>query len=165
MLAERLTTGAARIADALLLAFPALAAEEPQRRLVSVGSDTLEPIFRAWGDELELRIPGIVFELHATGSTTAPPALSIGRSQLAPMSRPMTDGEAAAFEEARGHPPISVRVALDALAVYVHRDNPLRGLSIPQLDGIFSSTYACGGREVSRWGDVVLGALTRKPLH
>ena len=64
--------------------------------------------------------------------------------------------EATVALHALGYKPVEVKVAIDALAVFVHKDNPIKGLSMQQVDSIFSSTRKCGGRKAERWGDMGL---------
>ena len=132
--------------------------------LTSVGSDTLRVVVQQWGDAFAKLYPDIRFDMEAEGSATGPVALTEGRSNLAPMSREMNDAEVEAYERAFGYEPTAVRVALDALAVYVHKDNPIRGLTLEQLDGIFSADQACGGDAITAWGDVLLGAIAEQPI-
>jgi phosphate transport system substrate-binding protein len=74
------------------------------------------------------------------------------------MSRLMKDKEVDAFEKKFGYKPTAIAVAIDALAIFVHKDNPIQGLSVPQVDAIFSSTRTCGAPgDMSDWGDVGLG--------
>lgn len=69
----------------------------------------------------------------------------------------MKSKEIEAFEKRFGYKPTEIRVAIDALAVFVHKDNPIEGLRIDQVDAIFSSTRKCGAdKEVTRWSDVGL---------
>jgi len=73
------------------------------------------------------------------------------------MSRLMKDKEVEAFEKRHGYKPTPVAVAIDALAVFVHKDNPIAGLTIEQTDAIFSSTRSCGGpADIERWGQLGL---------
>lgn len=130
-----------------------------------VGSDTMSDLVASWVEAFEARHPGVEIELRSRGSGTGPPALVASEAHLAPMSRRMTADEIRAFREAHGVAPVFVRVALDALAVYVHRDNPLRGITLDQLDGIFSRTRRCGGRPVHRWGQLVYGSLAERPIR
>ncbi len=83
------------------------------------------------------------------------------------MSRKMKDKELEAFERRYGYKPTAIRVAIDALAVYVHKDNPVEGMTIPQVDAVFSSTRKCGYRsDISRWGDLGLtGAWERRDIQ
>ena len=104
--------------------------------------------------------------IEGKGSATAPPALLEGASQFAPMSRPMTAEEIDAFEKKYGYKATGFRVAVDALAVYVHKDNPIQCLTLQQLNRIFSSTYkVAGGGKIKTWGDVGLsGEWATKPI-
>lgn len=124
--------------------------------LSSVGSDTLANMMTLWAEEFRKQYPNINPQIQAAGSSTAPPALTEGTSQFGPMSRKMKPNEEEAFIKRYGYKPTPIRVAIDALAVFAHKDNPIEGLTIEQLDGIFSSTLRCGGSAVSRWGDLGL---------
>ena len=123
----------------------------------SVGSDTLANLMTLWAEEFKRLYPNVNVQIQAAGSSTAPPALTEGTSNLGPMSRLMKDKEVEAFEKRHGYKPTPVPVAIDALAVFVHKDNPLEGLSLQQVDAIFSSTRTCGGAEdVTNWGQLGL---------
>ncbi len=125
--------------------------------LSSVGSDTLANLMAMWADKFKSLYPNVKVQIQAAGSSTAPPALTEGTSNLGPMSRKMKSRELEAFERKYGYKPTRIRVAIDALAVYVHKDNPIAGLTIPQVDAIFSSTRKCGyPRDISTWGDLGL---------
>ncbi|MCT7941564.1 PstS family phosphate ABC transporter substrate-binding protein [Shewanella holmiensis] len=124
--------------------------------LSSVGSDTLANMMTLWAEEFKHIYPNVNIQIQAAGSSTAPPALTEGTSQFGPMSRKMKPNEVESFEKHFGYQPTAIRVAIDALAVFVHKDNPIKGLSIEQIDGIFSSTNKCGGKQVERWGDLGL---------
>ncbi len=127
--------------------------------LSSVGSDTLANLMTLWAEEYKRFYPNVNIQIQAAGSSTAPPALTEGTSNIGPMSRRMKDGELAAFEEKFGYKPTAVPVAIDALAVYVHKDNPVTGMSIEQVDAIFSITRKCGGEtDIATWGDLGLTA-------
>lgn len=123
--------------------------------LSSVGSDTLANMVTFWSEEFKRHYPSVNIQVQAAGSSTAPPALTEGTSNFGPMSRKMKSKEIEAFEQRHGYKPTPVRVAIDALAVFVHKDNPIEGLTIPQVDAIFSSTRKCGlSQQVRRWGDL-----------
>jgi phosphate transport system substrate-binding protein len=123
----------------------------------SVGSDTLANLMTLWAEEFKRLYPNVNVQIQAAGSSTAPPALTEGTSNLGPMSRLMKDKEVEAFEKRHGYKPTPVPVAIDALAVFVHKDNPLEGLSLQQVDAIFSSTRTCGGAEdITNWGQLGL---------
>ncbi|RJG51344.1 PstS family phosphate ABC transporter substrate-binding protein [Motilimonas pumila] len=125
--------------------------------LSSVGSDTLANMMTFWAEEFKRQYPNVNIQIQAAGSSTAPPALTEGTSQFGPMSRKMKSKEIEAFEKRYGYKPTPVRVAIDALAVFVNKDNPIEGLTIAQVDQIFSSTLKCGGnKQAERWSDVGL---------
>ena len=126
--------------------------------LSSVGSDTLNNLMTFWAEGFARHYPNVKIQIEGKGSSTAPPALISGTAQLGPMSRPMKSSEIDDFEKKYGYKPTAIGVALDALAVYVNKDNPIQNLSIEQLDGIFSSTRSCGASEnITRWGQAGLG--------
>ena len=125
--------------------------------LSSVGSDTLANLMTLWAEQFSSQYPNVNIQIQAAGSSTAPPALTEGTANLGPMSRKMKDKELAEFEAKFNYKPTPVRVAIDALAVYVHKDNPLAGLTIAQVDAVFSTTRKCGAAaDVRRWGGVGL---------
>ncbi len=125
--------------------------------LSSVGSDTLANLMTLWAEEYKRVYPNVNIQIQAAGSSTAPPALTEGTSNLGPMSRKMKSKEIQKFEEKFGYKPTAIRVALDALAVYVNKDNPIKGMTIPQVDAIFSSTRKCGyDKDITTWGDLGL---------
>jgi phosphate transport system substrate-binding protein len=116
----------------------------------SVGSDTLSNEVELWAKGYKALYPDVTIEFEAKGSATTPPALLHGASQFGPMSVPMTANELDAFEKKFGYRPASFRVAVDALAVYVNKDNPIRCLTLPQVDQIFSSTRkGSGGKTIN----------------
>jgi phosphate transport system substrate-binding protein len=135
--------------------------------LSSVGSDTLANLMTLWAEEFKKLYPSVNVQVQAAGSSTAPPALTEGTANLGPMSRPMKDNEIEAFEQRHGYKPTAVPVAIDALAVYVHKDNPIAALTIPQVDAIFSATRSCGhDKDITTWGALGLpGAWAPRPLQ
>ncbi|MGE0623036.1 MAG: PstS family phosphate ABC transporter substrate-binding protein [Pseudomonadales bacterium] len=164
---------------ALLSALPPLAAaENPELpayervsgisgNLSSTGSDTLANLMTLWTEAFKKAYPNVNIQVQAAGSSTAPPALTEGTSNFGPMSREMKDKEIEAFEARFGYKPTPIRVAIDALAVYVHKDNPIESLSLPQVDAIFSVTRRCGAAaEINRWGELGLtGSWSDRPLQ
>ena len=135
--------------------------------LSSVGSDTLANLMTLWAEEFNRVYPNVNIQIQAAGSSTAPPALTERTSNFGPMSREMRDNEIESFENRFGYPPTAIPVAIDALAVFVHKDNPLEGLSMAQVDAIFSSTLRCGlSSPVSNWGQVDLtGPWARRDIQ
>ncbi|GLT15444.1 PstS family phosphate ABC transporter substrate-binding protein [Vibrio algivorus] len=118
----------------------------------SVGSDTLATLTSVWAEDFQRIYPNINMQLQSSGSSTAPTALTEGTSQLGPMSRPMKAKELEAFERHYGYPPVQLKIAIDAIGIFVHKDNPIKGLNFSQVDAIFSSTLKCGATEpLNKW--------------
>lgn len=131
--------------------------------LSSVGSDSLANLMTFWAEDFKKQYPNVNIQIQAAGSSTAPPAITEGTANLGPMSRAMKETEIAAFEKKHGHKPTAVPVAIDALAVFVHKDNPIKGLTIAQVDAIFSATRKCGApADITSWGQVGLGGAFEK---
>ncbi len=135
--------------------------------LTSIGSDTLANLMTLWAEEFKKNYPNVNIQIQAAGSSTAPPALAEGTANMGPMSRTMKDSEIQTFEARYGYRPTAVPVAIDALAVYVHKDNPIEGLTIAQVDAIFSSTRRCSsGQDITRWGELGLtDAWANRPIQ
>lgn len=134
--------------------------------LSSVGSDTLANLMTLWAEEFNRAYPNVNIQIQAAGSSTAPPALTEGTSNLGPMSREMKDDELEAFEDKYGYKPTAIPVAVDALAVLVNKDNPVKGLTMEQVDAIFSSTNKCGGeKSIESWGDAGVAAWGPKSIQ
>lgn len=126
--------------------------------LNSVGSDTLNNMMALWAEEFKSIYPNVNIQVEGKGSSTAPPALIEGSAQIGPMSRMMKAEEIDKFEAKYGYKPTAVPVALDALAVFVNKDNPIEGLSLAEVDEVFSSTYKRGGNPIDTWGGLGLSA-------
>ncbi len=135
--------------------------------LSSVGSDTLANLMALWTEEFTHLYPNVNVQVQAAGSSTAPPALTEGTSNFGPMSRKMKDKELQSFEKKHGYKPTAIAVAIDALAVYVHKDNPIKGMTIAEVDAIFSSTRKCKAKkDIKKWGDVGLkGSWKNKSIQ
>ncbi|MDB6061146.1 MAG: phosphate-binding protein [Verrucomicrobiaceae bacterium] len=135
--------------------------------LSSVGSDTLANLMTMWAEEYKRQYPNVNIQIQAAGSSTAPPALTEGTANIGPMSRKMKDEETGAFEKKFGYKPTAIPVAIDALAVFVHKDNPIKGLTMQQVDAIFSSNRTCGANSgIDNWGQAGLtGAWATRELQ
>jgi phosphate transport system substrate-binding protein len=122
--------------------------------LNSVGSDTLNNLMTLWAEGFQKLYPNVKIQIEGKGSSTAPPALIAGTAQLGPMSRDMKASEIDEFEKKYGYKPTVVRVSLDALSVYVNKDNAVTQLTLPQVDAIFGKTRKGGAKNVSDWSQV-----------
>ena len=134
--------------------------------LNSIGSDTLNNLMTLWSEGFRKIYPNVVVQIEGKGSSTAPPALIQGTAQLGPMSRRMKNKELVAFEKKFGYKPTAVGVALDALAVYVNKDNPLKAISLQEVDAVFSRNRRGGlPRDIVTWGRLGLGGRwARTPI-
>jgi phosphate transport system substrate-binding protein len=134
--------------------------------LNSIGSDTLNNLMTFWSESFRKEYPNVRIQVEGKGSSTAPPALIAGTSQLGPMSRAMKNEEIDAFTKKYGYKPTQIGVALDSLAVFVHKDNPIKGLSLQEVDAIFSKTHKGGiSEDYTTWGQVGLtGSWAKTPF-
>lgn len=132
----------------------------------SIGSDTLNNLMTLWAEAFNKVYPNVKVQIEGKGSATAPPALIAGTAQLGPMSRPMKGSEIDAFEKKFGYKPTAIRVAVDALAVYVNKDNPIKCMTMAQVDAVFSKSRRYGYKEdVRTWGQLGLtGEWASRPL-
>lgn len=132
----------------------------------SVGSDTMNNLMTLWCEGFTKDYPNVKCQIEGKGSSTAPPALIEGTAQFGPMSRAMKSKEVDEFEKAFGYPPTEVPTAIDTLAVFVNKDNPIECLSIEQVDAIFSKNRKCGGAEdIATWGQLgATGDWANKPI-
>jgi phosphate transport system substrate-binding protein len=119
-----------------------------------------------WAEGFKKFYPGVNVQVEGKGSSTAPPALLEGTAQLGPMSRDMKTEETDLFVKKFGYKPTRLRTCLDALAVYVHKDNPLQSMTMAQVDAAFSKTRKYGHAEdITTWGQLGLtGDWARKPI-
>jgi phosphate transport system substrate-binding protein len=134
----------------------------------SVGSDTMNNLMTLWAEGFRQFYPAVLIEIEGKGSSTAPPALIQGQSSFGPMSREMKAREVNDFQRKYGYKPTKLRTAVDMLAVYVHRNNPIakKGLTMEELDGIFSQTRKTGHANVKTWGELGLGGEWKnKPIN
>src|SRR6266581_5146879 len=134
--------------------------------LSSVGSDTLNNLMTHWAESFSRFYPNAKVQIEGKGSSTAPPALIAGTAQLGPMSREMKGTEIDQFEKKFGYKPLPIRTSVDALAVFVNKDNPIKCLSMSQVDAIFSKSRRTGHKEdINMWGQVGLtGEWAGKPI-
>jgi len=132
----------------------------------SIGSDTMNNLMTLWLEEFKKIYPLVNIQIEGKGSSTAPPALVEGTAQFGPMSREMKAKEIDAFEAKYGFKPTAIRTSLDALAVFVHKDNPLNCLSLEEVDAIFSKTRKRNSAEdITVWGQIGLkGEWMNKPI-
>lgn len=132
----------------------------------SAGSDTMVNLMTIWTEGFRQVYPGVQPSIEGKGSGTAMPALIEGTVDFGPMSREVNGDEVAAFERKFGYKPTQLRTAVDMVGVFVHKDNPIEGLNLQQLDAIFSATRKRGYKtDIRTWGDLGLsGEWANKPI-
>ena len=131
----------------------------------SIGSDTMNNMMALWLEGFRKYYPNVKIQIEGKGSSTAPPALIAGTAQFGPMSRPMKSKEIDKFDEKFQYEPTAMRTAMDALAVFVNKDNPIEGLSLPEVDAIFSKTRRGGySEDISNWAQAGVTSLGTKNI-
>jgi len=129
------------------------------------GSTTMLALGKSWSDRFRKFHPEVAFTRGVDGSEAALKALSEDPSVIAGVSRPLTDEDTAMLKKGKCKDPLAIIVALDPLALYVHKDNPIAGITPQQLESIF---HAPGGpnKHAALWGDVgVAGEIATKPVR
>ena len=131
------------------------------------------PLLSRLSLEFQRRQPKVSVDVKGGGSTKAieeflqPPLSKTGKVVLREekpnqfwllaTSRELFDAEIKQFTAENGYEPVAVPVAVDAVALYVHKDNPLPGLTLDQIDAMFSTTRKRGAEAaLTRWGQLGL---------
>jgi phosphate transport system substrate-binding protein len=132
----------------------------------SEGSDTMNNLMTYWSEGFRRIYPAVRIEIQGKGSGTAPPALTAGTATFGPMSREAKSSENDEFKAKTGYDLTQLATSIDMLAVFVHKDNPIKGLTLPQVDAIFSKTRKGGyPDDITRWGQLELtGAWADAPI-
>jgi phosphate transport system substrate-binding protein len=134
--------------------------------LTIVGSDALNKLTARWAEEFRRYSPAVAIRVENKDSKAAAQALIDGAAQVAPMSRMMYNSELKKFEEKFGYRPTSFAVAVDALVIYVHKDNPIEGLTMEQVDAVFSKLPAVAPKPLAKWGELDLtGDWAEAPIN
>ncbi|MCP5021118.1 MAG: phosphate ABC transporter substrate-binding protein [bacterium] len=134
--------------------------------IYSIGSDTMNNLMALWAESFKKHYGQVQVEITGKGSSTAPPALIRGQSTFGPMSRMMKAEEVDAFKKEFGYEPTPIPTSIDMLAVYVHKDNPIKSMTLQQVDAIFSKTRKGGlANDITTWGQLGLeGEWADKPI-
>jgi len=127
-------------------------------KITSIGESTTTNLVARVAAAFRRMYPDVTLQVTASPISVGPAALLEGRADLVPMSRPLAPEEVQSFTKKYGYPPTEIKVAADALAIYVEKGNPVPGLTLGQLDGIFSRTQSRGGSSIETWGQAGLTA-------
>jgi phosphate transport system substrate-binding protein len=134
-------------------------------KLTSMGSGLVTILINRWASEFAMLYPEVALDIQGGGSTAGLPAFLEGQVDLMPMSRPLLPDEVKAFRDRFGHEPAQIVVAQDAVGVYVNKNNPLTGLTLAQLDGLYSREAKRGGKRAEFWRDLgVAGPLAEERI-
>ncbi len=145
---------------------PSAPTPPPGGQVVVVGSAVLSDLVSRWAEGFGRVYPGIPVTVADTGSAAGIEALLNGSADVVLTSIPLSQRQKAQFTSHFGYAPTAVPVAMDGVAVYVSSLNPLREITLVQLDGIYSTTLRCGIRQpIGDWGELgVKGDLSDRPI-
>jgi phosphate transport system substrate-binding protein len=134
--------------------------------LSAVGSDTMNNMMTLWSEGFARIHPNVRIQVEGKGSSTAPPALIAGTAQIGPMSREMKDTEIDAVQSKYSFAPTQIVTAIDTIGIYVNKDNPLKSISLAEVDAIFSKTRKRGyPNDLTTWGQLGLkGEWAKAPI-
>ncbi|MDB6165305.1 MAG: pstS [Lacunisphaera sp.] len=140
-----------------------------QGRLSLAGTDSMAPMMRRWIDIFRACQPGVEVHFETGAPPTAAAGLAAGTADIGYTGRTLWTPEVDAIVKAQGRPPRAFRIGAGAyddktkthtMAVFVHRDNPLRELSLAQVESLFADS------EVLTWGKLGLGGdWAAQPVH
>jgi phosphate transport system substrate-binding protein len=123
-------------------------------KLVSGGSGLVTILINRWASEFAALYPDVTLDIQGGGSDASLPDFLEGKVDLMPMGRPLNPDELALFKNKFGYAPAQIDVAQDAVGIYVHKNNPVAGLTLVQLDGIYSRDAKRGGKRAEFWRDL-----------
>jgi phosphate transport system substrate-binding protein len=135
--------------------------DEPTKTVIRVeGSDTMVNIAQAWAETYHLQHGSVSVQVLGGGSGVGIASLIDGNCDLANTSRKMTAKEQEATKAKHGVEAVEHIVGHDALAICVHKSNPLESISLEELAAIFGE-----GGQTTQWDQLgVTGPLSEKPI-
>lgn len=130
------------------------------------GSNTLSHVAAVWIASFQEFYPDAKITIEVNGSLAAIDDVKAGKTDLGLLSRRVRDDEIESFRETFGYPPTVLTPCLERTAIYVHKDNPIKGLTLAQLDAIYSTDRKRGAAEPCRqWGQLGLsGEWAAQPI-
>lgn len=133
-------------------------------KFLFAGTQSLRSMPDEWVASFNRAAPGCEVTYEATGTRGAMPMFAGGLIPLAFGSRRITDAEREAFQNNHGYQCVELVVAVEAWGLFVHADNPVRAITLKELDGLWSSTRALGGPEIRTWDALGCGPGWDKPV-
>jgi ABC-type phosphate transport system substrate-binding protein len=147
---------------------------EPEEEFNVVGADIMDEITLGWIKQFRQAYPPLSVTMEARASGSGGPALTEGTAHAAPVGRELLPVELEAFVKRFGYPPLEIKVATGSVGslgktassiVLVHKDNPITGLTLAQLDAIYSKDRKRGHADIRTWGDLGLkGVWATRPI-
>ena len=134
--------------------------------LQAIGTDGMTDVWEEWKQAFRSWQPGVQFEVNHTLTKTAIQAMLDGKTHLIYLAREMTIEELQAFEKKYGYQPTKIIACYDAFIVFVNGSNPVKEISMEQLDALLSTTRNHGYRaNIDTWGDLgARGALAKRQV-
>ncbi len=131
-----------------------------------VGSNTMSHVATVWADSFRRFYPDVNITIDVDGSREAVGSVADGQASMGLLSRTITQEEIEYFTAKKGHAPKVLTPCMERIAISVHKENPIRGLTLRQLDGIFSTTLKRGEEKPIRtWGQLGFpGAWAEQPI-
>ncbi|MBL8848921.1 MAG: substrate-binding domain-containing protein [Planctomycetaceae bacterium] len=134
---------------------PYRAEEQLSGKLTLSGSYTISQVASVWAESFRQFHPDVQIDVQVKGAVESVNAVTSGDAQIGLLSRSILQSEAAAFQQKHGHPPVLLTPMFESIAIFVNKDNPVKGLTIKDLDAIFSFTLKRGAaKPAATWADV-----------
>lgn len=155
-------------------------------RLSIAGSDTMSPLISKLAAQFNHLHPAVDIAVEGIGSNSAIREFQLGissqrrgdklrgkgtegsnRVELLASSRELTEDELKGIESHHGSRPVGIPIAMDAVAIYVNKDNPIQHLTLDQLDAIFGKERKRGHASIANWSQagIMEGTLAQQPCH
>ena len=148
---------------------------QPEEEFNLVGADVMDEITLGWAKLFREAYPRLSVTMEARASGSGAPGLIEGKADAAPVGREMLPAEEKAFVDKFGYKPLAIKVATGSVGslgktaasvILVDKDNPIKGLTLAQLDAIYSKSRNRGQADISKWGDLGLtGEWAARPIH
>lgn len=141
--------------------------EKLNGKLTLTGSYTMAQVAAVWAESFKQFHPEVQIDVQVKGAVESVNAVNSGEANIGLLSRSMLQTEAAAFQAKHGYAPVVLTPMYESIAIFVNKDNPVKGLTIKELDAIFSFTLKRGAaKPAGTWSDIgVTGDLGSKPIH
>ena len=135
-------------------------------KFTSIGGGSSSILVNRWAAEFATIYPEVEVDCRSGGTVGGISALLENRVDVVPAARPLHNDEVARFKAKFGYEPAQILVAQDAIGIYVNRKNPVTGLTLAQLDAIYSRDSKRGGGRPEFWRELgVAGPLGEERIR